>query len=61
MADKQFWVDFSGYVKIKAENEKEAEKKFWDFINANCDTSYTDLSDDVWDVEGIEEFVEGVY
>lgn len=58
---KTFWVDFSGYLKIKAENEKEVERKFWDFINTNCDTSYTDLSDDVWDIECIEECVEEVY
>ena len=59
--EKAFWVDFTGYVKIKAESETEAEKKFWNFINANCDISNTDLSDDVWEIEGIEEFAEGVY
>lgn len=57
--EKEFWVDFSGYVKIKAENEIEAEKKFWDFVNANCDTSFSDLSDDVWDIDAIEEVYNG--
>ena len=57
---KEFWVDFSGYFKIKAENEIEAEKRFWDFVNANCDISYTDFSDDFWKIEGIEEYEKGV-
>lgn len=52
---KEFWVDFSGYLKIKAETQEEAEKKFWHFINDSIDFSNCDLSDDVWDIEGIEE------
>lgn len=52
---KEYWIDFSGYMKIKAENENEVQKKFWDFVNVNCDLSYTDCSDDVWDIDGIEE------
>ena len=53
--EKQYWIDFSGYLKIKAKNETEANEKFWKFINEHVDLSYTDLSDDVWDVDGIEE------
>lgn len=58
---KEFWVDFSGYMKVKAETPEEAERKFWKFINEGIDLSHGDLSDDVWDVEGIEEYQEGVY
>ena len=52
---KEYWIDFSGYLKVKAESVDEAERKFWNFINNNVNLSYTDLSDDVWDVEAIEE------
>lgn len=52
---KQFWVDFSGYVKVDADTAEEAEKKFWNFVYRNFDCSHSDLSDDVWDIETIEE------
>lgn len=51
---KEYWIDFSGYLKVKAESADEAEQKFWDFINEHIDFSHTDLSDDVWDIEHIE-------
>lgn len=52
---KEYWLDFSGYMKVRAENEIEAEQKFWDFINNYLQLSHTDFSDDVWDLDGIEE------
>ena len=51
---KEFWVDFSGYMKVKADSKEEAERKFWHFINEGIDLSAGDLSDDVWNVEDIE-------
>lgn len=50
----EYWIDFSGYLKVKAESADEAEQKFWDFIHEHIDLSHTDLSDDVWDIDGIE-------
>ena len=51
---KEFWVDFSGYVVVAAENAKEAENKMWDAINRTL-AFPTAFSDDVWEVENIEE------
>lgn len=49
---KEFYIDFSGYVKVRAENDGDAERKFWrNFVN-NCSEPF---SDDVWDIDGIEE------
>ena len=52
---KKYWVDFSGYLCVNAENEDEAERKFWRFINEGIDLSHGDLFDDVWDIDLIEE------
>lgn len=49
---KKFWVDFSGYVCVEAENPEQAEWLFWQKFVANC---YEPFSDDVWDIESIEE------
>ena len=58
---KEFWVDFSGYLKIKADSPAEAERKFWRFIDEGIDLSSGDLSDDVWDLETIEEYTGEMY
>lgn len=58
---KEFWVDFSGYMKIKADSKEEAARKFWNFIANDISPSTDDLSDDVWEVEGIEETAEKTY
>lgn len=58
---KEFWVDFSGYLKVKADSPEEAERKFWRFINKGKDLFSGDLSDDVWNIEDIEEYEKGVY
>ena len=50
---KEFWVDFSGYLKIQAETPEEAESKFWNFFVNNAYPSI--CYDDVWDIETIEE------
>lgn len=55
---KKFWVDFSGYVLVDAENEQDAETKMWDAINRTL-AFPTCFSDDVWDIDGIEEKVDG--
>lgn len=56
---KEFWIDFSGYLKVKAENEEEAERKFWDAVNNNCPFStYQGFNDDVWDLDTIEPVVD---
>ena len=50
---KEYWIDFSGYVKVEAENADEAERKFW---NANSPFHVREgFSDDVWEIEAIEE------
>ena len=50
---KEYWVDFSGYLKVKANSVDEVERKMWNFING---INVTDgLSDDVWEIEMIEE------
>lgn len=51
---KKFWIDFSGYLCVDAENEGDAEKKFWNLIHSRMDLTYP-FSDDVWDIDGIEE------
>lgn len=51
---KEYWVDFNGYGYVKAENEVEAEAKFWKFVNEVANNNGIIL-DDVWDCDGIEE------
>lgn len=50
---KDYWVDFRGYLKIKADSIDDAERKMWKLINSFSLSG--DYSDDVWDIEGIEE------
>lgn len=50
---KEYWIDFSGYLKVEAENADEAERKF-------CTTKSpfrgnSDFSNDVWEIESIKE------
>ena len=54
---KEFWVDFSGYMKIKADSKEEAARKFWNFIDNDIHPSTDEMSDDVWEIEDIEEYV----
>ena len=49
----KYWVDFSGYLKIEADSPEDAERKMWEWINSHSLTG--DFSDDVWDIDGIEE------
>ena len=50
---KEFYIDFSGYLTIKANDVTEAENKFWQFVNG-LDFS-GDMSNDVWDIDNVEE------
>lgn len=53
---KKFWIDFSGYVTVEAENADEAERKFWHAINTKCPfLTWGGFSDDVWDVDATTE------
>jgi hypothetical protein len=53
---KKFWIDFSGYVTVEAENDDEAERKFWRVIHTKCPFLDRDgFSDDVWDVDATQE------
>lgn len=54
MEEKEFWVDFSGYLKVKAKTPEEAEVKFWEYF-VNQVSAHGDVSDDVWDIDSIEE------
>ena len=39
---KDFWIDFSGSLRISAESEEEAKEKFWDYIS---DCKYVEIND----------------
>lgn len=53
---KEFWIDFSGYVTIEAENADEAERRFWDAIRIKCPFFTEDgFGMNVWDVDNIQE------
>lgn len=59
---KEFWIDFSGYLKVEAENADEAERKFWHAINTKCPFLARDgFSDDVWDLDATEEVSDDIY
>lgn len=53
---KKYWIDFSGYLCVEAENEDEAERLFWAKFVKDVNEPF---SDDVWDIDGIEERSEG--
>lgn len=55
---KEFLVDFSGYMKIKADSKEEAARKFWNFIANDINLSTGDLSDDVWEIFTIKEITD---
>lgn len=48
----EYYVDFSGYLRVEADSADEAEAKMWEFINGIILPH--DISDDVWDIDGIE-------
>lgn len=50
----KYWIDFSGYLCVEAEDEGDAEKKFWSLIHNKMDLTYP-FSDDVWDIDSIGE------
>lgn len=49
---KTFYIDFSGYCKIKARSKEEATLKFWETLQRPCEASF----DDVWEIDGVEEY-----
>ena len=53
---KNFFIDFSGYVKVTADSEADAEQKFWALFVGGY---HEPFSDDVWDIDCIEEIKEG--
>ena len=53
---KKYWIDFSGYACVDAENEEDAERLFWAKFVKDVDEPF---SDDVWDIDGIEERPKG--
>lgn len=57
---KEFWVDFSGYLRVKAENADDAERKTLKLINEKFNLT-EDFSNDVWNIEYVEEYEKGVY
>lgn len=57
MGEKEFYIDFSGWCLVKANSREEAEQKFWDGLQ----TPSKNIFDDVYDIDGIEERIEGVY
>ena len=55
---KDFWINFSGYVKVTADSKEDAERKMWDAINRTL-AFPTCFDEDEWEIEGIEEVKEG--
>ena len=47
----KYWIDFSGYVCVEAENEGESERKYWNDFRGSVSISEP-FSDDVWEIEG---------
>ena len=59
---KEYWIDFSGYLKVEAENADEAERKFWHAVNTQCGFCGRDgFSDVVWDLGATEEVSNDIY
>lgn len=50
---KKYWVDFSGWGSVKAENEEEAKDKFWQWVSSLSD-EFGFIVAEV-DLEGVEE------
>lgn len=50
---KKYWIDFSGYACVEAENEEEAERKMWKAIHNAFDGK--EMFDVVCNIDGIEE------
>ena len=51
---KEFWwINFSGYCKVKAQTMAEAEEIFWKAVNG-LDAFQHNPYDDVWDIDSIE-------
>lgn len=56
---KEFYVDCSGWFKIKAENEEDAKEKFWSFIDKFEDEFDILIYADVEGVEPVEDYDHG--
>lgn len=56
----EYWIDFSGYVKVKANSKEEARQKMWDAINRTL-AFPTCFSDDEWEIDGVKEAVEDTF
>ena len=42
----KFWIDFEGYCSIEAENQEEAEQKFWNsYSNKNLIDEWLEITD----------------
>ena len=52
----KYWIDFSGYVCVEADSDGDAERLFWAKFVKDVSEPF---SDDVWDIDGIEERPEG--
>lgn len=57
----EYWIDFSGYLKVKATSPDDADRKMWNLINSMSmiDNFFDDFSDDEWEIESIEKVEEG--
>ena len=51
---KEFWIDFSGYCNVTAENAEQAQEIFWKAING-LDAFQHNPYNDVWELDFIEE------
>ena len=51
---KEFYIDFSGYCLVKAEDMEQAEETFWKTING-LDAFQHNPYNDVWEIDLITE------
>ena len=56
---KEFYVDCSGWFKIKAESKEDAKEKFWSFVDKFEDEFDILIYADVEGVEPVEDYDHG--
>lgn len=57
---KNFYVDFDGFLKVKANTKKEAKEKFWKWFDAirEIESDCYDVFVDVDCIEKLKDYVE---
>jgi hypothetical protein len=57
---KNFYVDFEGFLKVKADTKEEAKEKFWNWFDKVCeiDIDCYDVFVDIDCIEILKDYVE---